>query len=487
MIINLLLLVLCTTALAKTPPSKATTAAATTAAATTAPHHVPEIDLLPLEHVTHVTTAARSTHSNAIKIPVMVAENPNVSHLLATAVAGDIKRDEAIEPIKLNLPHNILTQLRNIYLKLHAILPPDRLWENFSALDKKAAINRIVTTILTNVHDHNLVSLLEAANYMDAQPLLEALAWRYAQHLHKHMHVMVTTEIIKKERSNTAVWRNLAPIVARQYYLQYNTNISKKLKLQKPLRISMETLIAYEKLPKELFIYFPQEQLIKNPNMQITMDAPPVHDPVWGGISYSGASFFHGELFTALSMVATTTPTSILAEAQGHNTDGEDSDREETEEEQKQYAQLVENMPKALEALTLVQNINVNSPSEHNGAYSPLMRAVQGQHYYSRPNQKRAVANAIMLINAGADVHVTDRDGRTTLMWAARLGDVQLTQLLLDKGVDPRLYARFPGARYTALDYAEQFNTTGHRAVARLLIRKGAPRGAEIENPNRPD
>ncbi|XP_073934177.1 fibronectin type 3 and ankyrin repeat domains protein 1 isoform X1 [Castor canadensis] len=66
--------------------------------------------------------------------------------------------------------------------------------------------------------------------------------------------------------------------------------------------------------------------------------------------------------------------------------------------------------------------------------WTPLMRvsAVSG-------NQKVA----LLLIEAGADVNVKDKDGKTPLMVAVLNNHEQLVQLLLDKGADPSVKNEF--------------------------------------------
>ena len=68
-----------------------------------------------------------------------------------------------------------------------------------------------------------------------------------------------------------------------------------------------------------------------------------------------------------------------------------------------------------------------------------------------------------LLLEKGADVKATDRDGRTALIWAAQDGHEAVVRLLLEKGAD--VEAKDRDGR-TALIWAAQ---GGHEAVVRLL------------------
>jgi len=74
-----------------------------------------------------------------------------------------------------------------------------------------------------------------------------------------------------------------------------------------------------------------------------------------------------------------------------------------------------------------------------------------------------------VLIESGADVNSARGDGMTALHWAAHRGDAQLTSTLLSAGADVRLGTRI--GHYTPLHVASR---GGHTVVARMLIEAGA-------------
>ena len=72
------------------------------------------------------------------------------------------------------------------------------------------------------------------------------------------------------------------------------------------------------------------------------------------------------------------------------------------------------------------------------------------------------------LLDAGADVNALDQHGQTSLMLAARDGQVNLVRLLVDRGAALDHSAKY---RLTALMLAV---IGGHREVVRLLVAAGA-------------
>ena len=78
-----------------------------------------------------------------------------------------------------------------------------------------------------------------------------------------------------------------------------------------------------------------------------------------------------------------------------------------------------------------------------------------------------AAATVRTLIDQGADVRATEKDGTTALHWAAHLGDATSAALLLDAGVDPKAVTR-NGATAYALACAK-----GHAEVLALFIAAG--------------
>jgi hypothetical protein len=88
----------------------------------------------------------------------------------------------------------------------------------------------------------------------------------------------------------------------------------------------------------------------------------------------------------------------------------------------------------------------------HGGECTPLQAAVGGGG--------RVVT---ALIDAGADVDAKNRYSQTALMYAARLGEVEVIELLLRRGANPRLS---DNKGTSALNLAER---NGHKRVAELL------------------
>src|SRR5262245_10565702 len=73
------------------------------------------------------------------------------------------------------------------------------------------------------------------------------------------------------------------------------------------------------------------------------------------------------------------------------------------------------------------------------------------------------------LLTPGADVNAAQGDGMTALHWAARNGDVELTQMLLYAGAKVKATTRLGG--YTALMMAADL---GHADVIKALLAGGA-------------
>ena len=73
------------------------------------------------------------------------------------------------------------------------------------------------------------------------------------------------------------------------------------------------------------------------------------------------------------------------------------------------------------------------------------------------------------LLKSGSDVNAAQGDGMTALHWAARNGDVELTQMLLYAGANVKATTRLGG--YTALMMAAD---QGHAQVVKALLAGGA-------------
>ena len=50
--------------------------------------------------------------------------------------------------------------------------------------------------------------------------------------------------------------------------------------------------------------------------------------------------------------------------------------------------------------------------------------------------KKGNIENVKLLIDAGVDANVADKDGYTALMWAVRYGYTEVVKLLIDAGAD---------------------------------------------------
>lgn len=114
----------------------------------------------------------------------------------------------------------------------------------------------------------------------------------------------------------------------------------------------------------------------------------------------------------------------------------------------------------------LKQGINVNAKSTE--GETPLFQAVELYASFSElnvklPAEQREARRAIVfaLIKAGADPNIVSREGRTPLFWAARCGDEEIIQELLDGGAYVLQIDIFGD---TAYDYA-----VNHPSVARHL------------------
>ncbi|MGB0422078.1 MAG: ankyrin repeat domain-containing protein [Limisphaerales bacterium] len=79
---------------------------------------------------------------------------------------------------------------------------------------------------------------------------------------------------------------------------------------------------------------------------------------------------------------------------------------------------------------------------------------------------------AEILLNAGADVHGTNKDESTALIHSSMVGNYEITELLIKAGSDVN-WASLSGR--TALHWAKTVD------IARLLIEHGADGGSSIK------
>src|SRR5262245_48464482 len=73
------------------------------------------------------------------------------------------------------------------------------------------------------------------------------------------------------------------------------------------------------------------------------------------------------------------------------------------------------------------------------------------------------------LLNKGADIQTKNKYGTTPLFFAAAKGHLEVARFLLEKGADPNQKDTFYGS--TAIEWAAQ---EGHFDVVKLLLQKGA-------------
>ena len=81
-----------------------------------------------------------------------------------------------------------------------------------------------------------------------------------------------------------------------------------------------------------------------------------------------------------------------------------------------------------------------------------------------------------LLHKVGERARSQDKEGRTTLHWAAIRGDKARTLTLMDSCADPSIRDKYGK---TALDYAEAGFGEYHRDVARLIRTRGPMRAEE--------
>ena len=106
----------------------------------------------------------------------------------------------------------------------------------------------------------------------------------------------------------------------------------------------------------------------------------------------------------------------------------------------------------------LEEGADVNWHNRSAFSYTPLIKA----------SQKGNIKIMGLLLNAGADVHQTDRNGYSSLMCAAYYGHEECVDLLLKAGADVNTGDRH---YYTAAIYASQ---KGHDKCVKLLLKAGA-------------
>ena len=89
-------------------------------------------------------------------------------------------------------------------------------------------------------------------------------------------------------------------------------------------------------------------------------------------------------------------------------------------------------------------------------------------------NHSQALEKAVLLINRGAKIDMTNRSGETALMFASGAGNEKMVKLLIDKGAGIQLKNR---SGETAMSYAKR---SGKRDIVTLLESKGARADAPV-------
>ena len=85
--------------------------------------------------------------------------------------------------------------------------------------------------------------------------------------------------------------------------------------------------------------------------------------------------------------------------------------------------------------------------------------------------QNNNVAEVTQLIKAGADVDVTDENGKTVLMWAAEHKAIDVARLRIDSGAD--INAKDTEGK-TALSFATEYEAEEHNATDMIALLKAA-------------
>jgi len=123
------------------------------------------------------------------------------------------------------------------------------------------------------------------------------------------------------------------------------------------------------------------------------------------------------------------------------------------------------NIKKLREAINNTDNINA---ADETYGRTALHEAVSSSR----------VENIRLLINAGADINVNDKEGRTPLMEAVYFCFEEVVRTLIDAGADVNIRSN---VGLTALDFAEQGRS---EAIIALLRNAGAVSGREMGHGN---
>ena len=163
------------------------------------------------------------------------ARNPNVSRVLATSLEKDADAGE----IPVGIASATLDAMLPALERINTRIPGNVSWARLPEIRKKTVVENVIKIIAP---DASIVDILNAAHYLDSPILLEAATWRYATLLHAEHESIGQT--VRKD----AIAKDLLPLISRQYFLQYNTDIDTDLGI-KPSFIPLETLVAHGKLP----------------------------------------------------------------------------------------------------------------------------------------------------------------------------------------------------------------------------------------------
>lgn len=107
----------------------------------------------------------------------------------------------------------------------------------------------------------------------------------------------------------------------------------------------------------------------------------------------------------------------------------------------------------------IAKGANINARLRHNG-WTPLMIAVAEGH----------TTTAVIILESGAEVNISNNKGRTALMFAAWHGDNEITEMLLKYGANPNIIPN-DDEGMTALMAA---TTKGYQEIVKMLLKSGA-------------
>lgn len=113
-------------------------------------------------------------------------------------------------------------------------------------------------------------------------------------------------------------------------------------------------------------------------------------------------------------------------------------------------------------------DVNAKTHFEYSSVVTPLLLSLDYEHIESRYDENSSVAE--YLINNGADINVTNEDGETPLMYASKVHNIKVIELLIQKGADVNFYKGGSTALISACEYSHERNID----VIKYLVSKNA-------------